>query len=586
MRLSRFKWSLLCLAGLPPAAAAAEPCPLGPISYVFVDNQSIFDTKTETGRFSWFYRAANKLHMNTRRAVVLRELLFAPGDCFDPFLAEESERLLRNYDFLAQAEVYGIPQPDGTYHVIVNTRDEWSTQADLRIGLRDGLGLEGVRVREANLFGRGEALTAYYIKREVTRDYGLRFHTPQLAATRWDLHLNLGRSRAGTVFSQRIAYPFVGEVSRWSVREEFSREDRFFDYVAGEMNEERTHVLLPLRDKRFDLSVVTRMGQRGNLTLLGAALSHQKLTYPGIPHIGRRTEVEQSAAEDTALVGPSLQLREELGNIRVGVLVGQRNVWYVKRRGLDAMRGFQDVGLGAEVGVSLARSLSSLEQDDDLQATLAFASGAEIRETMLFTRARLDARRDFSALAHQPEWEDVFAEAELLVYWRPRVLPNHTLFLRGAGAGGWHPRTPFQLTLGGDRKLRGYRDERFPGGRRLIGTIEDRMYWGWPRRETLDVGSTFFVDAGRMWTGDAPYGLDSGVRITAGAGLRFSFPAGSRTTYRIDLALPLTTNPTVRDARLIIAVGEQIGLAAGFGDYQVQRSRPHGAVGELFRFNQ
>jgi hypothetical protein len=586
---SRLKWPVLgfwLTASLPAAAVAAEPCELGPISYIFVDNQSIFDTKSESGRFSWFYRAANSLHMNTRRAVVIRELLFAPGDCYDPFLAEESERLLRAYDFLAQVEVYGLPQPDGTYHVIVTTRDEWSTQADIRIGLRDGIGLEGARLREANLFGRGEALTAYYIQREVTRDYGLRYHTPQLAGTRWDLDVNLGRSRAGTVFSELIAYPFVGEVSRWSARQEFNRQDRFFDYVGGELEDERTHILLPMRDKQFDLSVVARLGHRGNLTLLGGSLTHQKLTYPGVPQVGRRGHIEVRTEADSALIDPALALREELSNIRVGVLVGQRNVWYVKRRGLDAMRGMQDVRLGSEAGISLARSIASLEADNDLYTSFAFASGAEIRDVMIFSRARIDARRDFDAPSGEPEWEDIFGEAEALLYWKPRLFPSHTLLLRGIGAGGWQPRTPFQLTLGGERNLRGYRDERFPGGRRLIGTFEDRMYWGWPKRETLDVGSTLFVDVGRMWSGDAPYGIDSGVRATAGIGLRASFPAGSRTTYRIDLAMPVSGRSGVRDVRLMISVGEQIGLAGPFGDYQIQRSRPQGVIGQLFRLRQ
>jgi hypothetical protein len=64
-----------------------------------------------------------------------------------------------------------------------------------------------------------------------------------------------------------------------------------------------------------------------------------------------------------------------------------------------------------------------------------------------------------------------------------------------AGAGAWQTRTPFQLTLGGDRNLRGYRYDRFPGGRRLVLNLEDRIYFGSPR-ELFDWGATIFVDAG------------------------------------------------------------------------------------------
>ena len=581
--------ALACCLALSGAAAAAQAqsCQLGPISYVFIDNQSIFDVKnTESSRFSWFYRAANNLHVRTRRAVVARELLFGPGDCFDPVMIEESERLLRAYDFLAQVEIYGIPQPDNSYHVIVNTRDEWSTQPDVRISLDNGLSFEGARLREANLLGRGESLSAYYVKRDVTRDYGVRFTTHQLAGTRWDLDLSLGRTRAGTVLAQSVAYPFVGEVSRWSARQAFSREDRFFDYIAGELDDETLHVLVPVRDKRFDLSVVTRLGHRGNLTLIGGSLTHHELTYPGLPRLAHDDDVSEEVVHDTTLTGPALALREDLSSIRLGVVLGQRNLWFVKRRGYDSMRGQQDVRLGAEGILSIARSIPSLEVDNDLFSTFAFYSGFELRDVLVSSRARLDARRDFEAVSNSPEWEDVYGEAEVLAYWRPRQSVKHTILLRASGAGGWHTSTPFQLTLGGDRNLRGYREDRFPGGRRLILTAEDRMYWGWPRPEVLDLGSTAFVDFGRIWPGDAPYGVDSSWQTTVGFGLRASFPAGSRTTYRIDFALPVKPGPNFSDMRLMISVGEQIGMVAPFGDFQLNRSRYEAAGGQLLRFRQ
>lgn len=588
---------LLLLMGVQAAAQQTGPtlpisrergvCQHGPISYVFIDNHSIFDVQPETQRrFSWFYRTANALHMRTRRSVIARELLLSPGDCYDPVLVAESERLLRAYDFLARVEIFGIPQPDGSYHLVVDTRDEWTTQMDVRVAVRSGVAFEGIRLREANLFGRGEALSAYYVKRDVTRDYGVSYTTRQLAGTRWDLNVGLGRTRAGTIFSQTVAYPFVGEVSRWSARQEFSREDRFFDYIAVDTGGDRLHVLLPIRDKRFDLAVVSRLGHRGNLTLLGGALTFNQLTYPGLPRLGRRGEILTQTAQDTALVEPALRQRDEVSSIRVGLVLGQRNVWWVKQRGLDSMQGEQDVRLGAEAGLTIMRSIPSLETDDDVASTLTAYGGVQLGRLIVAGRGRLDVRRDFDAAAELSEWEDVVGEADLLAYWRPRAFPRHTLFLRAAGTGGWNTRTPFQLTLGGDHNLRGYRDDRFPGGRRLVFTAEDRMYWGWPRRETLDVGSTVFLDVGQMWPGDAPYGLVSDWRASAGFGLRFSFPAGSRTTYRIDVALPIKPRPDARDMRLMISVGEVLGLSAPFRDQQLTRSRYEGLAAHLFRFRQ
>jgi hypothetical protein len=195
---------------------AQQTCPTGPISFIFIDNHSIFDT-SEPGldrRFGWAYRAANALHVRTRRQVIERELLFGPGDCYDPYLLAETERLLRAYDFFAQVDVFGVPQPDGSYHVVVDTRDQWSTSVDLRLGFEHGLNLDGFRVRDSNLLGTGQEVSFFYVHRQVTRDYGVTYGTRQLAGTRWDLRSAVGRTRAGTFINQSVAYPFVGDVGR------------------------------------------------------------------------------------------------------------------------------------------------------------------------------------------------------------------------------------------------------------------------------------------------------------------------------------------------------------------------------------
>lgn len=108
---------LLILCAAPVAAQTAPaPCATGPISHIFIDNHSVFDTSDPdlSPRFGWAYRTANKLHIRTREHTILRELLFDPGDCYDPFMISETERLLRSYRFLARVDVFGVPQPDGS----------------------------------------------------------------------------------------------------------------------------------------------------------------------------------------------------------------------------------------------------------------------------------------------------------------------------------------------------------------------------------------------------------------------------------------------------------------------------------------
>ena len=134
---------------------------------------------------------------------------------------------------------------------------------------------------------------------------------------------------------------------------------------------------------------------------------------------------------------------------------------------------------------------------------------------------------------------------------------------------------PFQLTLGGASGLRGYSVDGLPGGRRLIATLEDRIYFGSPRDGFVDLGMTAFVDVGSIWAGGTPFGADSGTLATAGAGLRVGFPGGTRGVTRIDIAFPLNGSDAFGAPTFRISA-ELLGLRRGFEDGQLLRSRRPG----------
>jgi hypothetical protein len=93
-----------------------------------------------------------------------------------------------------------------------------------------------------------------------------------------------------------------------------------------------------------------------------------------------------------------------------------------------------------------------------------------------------------------------------------------------------------------------------------------------------------FVDAGRMWPGDVPFGYDSGWRATVGAGLRGSFPAGGRSSFRLDIAAPMTGFEPGK-FRFLLSASEVLGIGGmNTADVQVVRSRKENVSGELFRF--
>jgi hypothetical protein len=580
--LTRATLLLLLLPGLAGGQdATAEACAVGAIEYIFIDNHSIFDTSDPRldPRFHWAYSLANRLHVRTRPDVIRHELLFEVGDCFDPLLIEESERLLRSYPFISSVDIYGIQQPGGGFHVIVDTEDEWSTQVEARVNLSSGFKLEGLELRERNLLGTGREIGVFFHSRDAAEEYGASFRSPQLLGSRWVGEIAAGRTRSGYLVEQELAYPFVGELGRWSFRQMFHHNDRHFDYIVpAEVEAPDRRVLVPLTERGLHVVGVRRFGEPGNLTVLGGGFSLLELGYEdgeegfGITVVeGRDYDARTPASPQ--LRAPAEARLEELRNIRAVALVGKRNITWQQRRGLDSFRGRQDVRVGAELELAVGRSLPGLRIDNDLFSTLDIYAAAGPSSAFLATRIRTDARRDYDADPGRFEMKDVFSEAEALLYLSPTLLPGRTVVLRAAGAGGWHVHTPYQITLGGERSLRGWPEEALPGGRRVVFTAEDRWYAGWPFPDVADLGTSLFVDVGRIWPGRAPYGVDSGWRASVGAGIRANFPAGGTNTFRIDAAFPVGEGGGLGRMQLLIGVGEYLGVTTRFSDPQFNRSR-------------
>lgn len=597
--------TLLLLAGLSAPGVAQETaaiddaadsaCELGRITHIFIDNHSIFDTSDPDldPRFRRAYSLANRLHVRTREDVIARELLFEVGDCYEPILVQESARLLRGHDFIGRVDAFGIQQPEGGYHVIVDTRDEWSTQAEVKFDLSGQFEFEAFELREENLLGTGRSVGLFYRSQDATRSYGLEYETPQLLRSRWDMALSLGQTRAGNLFHQELRYPFRGESGRWAFREWYTRRDRYFDYILPGGSEtcpsggSDCRILIPVRQHGFQVAGLHRFGDPGNITLLGAGLSFQNLSYPGgeeaITLVGDRNYDEREPAPPH-LRAIAAERTEEIRNVRAVVLVGKRNIQWQQRTGLDSFRGDEDIRVGAEVEFAFARSIPGLEQDNDLYGSMDMYAAAGPQSLFFGTRLRADARRDHDTGPGEYEMKDVFAEGEAFLYVEPPFLPRHTLVFRAAGAAGWHVETPFQLTLGGERSLRGWPEQALPGGRRVVLSVEDRWFIGWPLPGVADFGTSVFADVGRMWPGEAPFGIDSGWQASVGAGIRANFPAGGRNTVRIDAAFPVGPDGGLGKLQLLIGVGEYLGISTPFADPQFDRSRIPPITGSLLHF--
>ena len=562
-----------------PVAAQEAACPDGRISEVVIENGSVFDLNdpARRGRFSWAYRLANSLHIPTRAAVVEREILFRAGDCYDIELLRDSERLLRGFDFIAGADVYGIRQAEGQVQVIVATRDEWSTRVEPRLGSRGTAGFEGIRLVEDNVLGRGRHFSLFYELEDREQVYGTEYRTPHLFGTRWDMGLRYARTEVGQSYRQSLTYPFVGEIGRIAVRQSIERTDRYFELLTASGEDDRLeHLLVPVRREHFEVAAAVRSaGRRFQHTVFGAGLAGERIDYPGDLVVADLTRALGDEDRRRVLEGTEVPWIP-VSNVRALLLAGQRNVWFIRRRALDTVDAIEDVQLGVDADVTLGPTLPVVSEDRDLSLGLRLFAASEIgEESFAGGQFSFEGRRSYEAIPDLPEWHDVLAEINLWAYLREPG-SRHTFVASLTGVGGWHGRVPFQLTLGGETGLRGYPRHVDPGGRRIVASLEHRTRLGGPFSDLFDLGSVVFIDGGSIWAGHAPFGTDSPIRGSVGVGLRAAFPPGSRQTFRLDIGFPLARDGGVGDFAITVGVGQAIGRQVGRRDPQLDRSSRYG----------
>ena len=544
-----------------PPARAQSLCDGRPIREIRVRTASLFAPGDPD--FLGLVRAAgNAVHWRTRPEVVRRELLFREGDPCDPARLAETARVLRAQPYIREAIVIPVEAPGGGVDVRVETRDEWSLRAGVRLGNDAGFPVRQVRVAEENVLGRGLRVQLRYDGQRRRPAYDVDATTHQFLG-RLEAQGVAGRSSVGLVGEERVLRPFKSEYDRVSWRESVRYRKEPFLLIAPAFG----WVDVPVLAVSADLGAAARWGTPGRLALLGGALSAERLLAVDAP-------MAHQAVDDSAAAAAVAGRYGERRRIRLHLFAGARAVRFRPRYGVDAVHALEDVREGVEAGIVVGKSLfGSGGLQRDWFAAGELAVGAEYQHVLAFLRAKVEGRY----LLADRRWDGVLANGQALIY--SDVSRRGVVVLSASGAGGWNTRTPFQLRLGGPTGMRGYGMNALPVGRRIVLQGEHRYLVG-TVLGAADIGTAAFVDVGRGWAGDAVFGEDTGLRASVGGGLRIAAPRGSRRTYRIDLAVPLTHGGGLE---FQVGVNQQFGVFRG-EPADLARSREQVSSSTIFNF--
>ena len=473
-------------------------------------------------RIPWLQSVVRTLHVTTRTEVIRRYLLLEEGQPCDELRRAESERILRAQPFIAEAEVYVVPNDDGGVDLEVRTSDE--SAIVLGGGLRVGAPvITGLLVGSANLAGEGVYSSASWHQGYGFRDdVAGRVVDHQFTGRPWILDVAAERAPLGGSWRADAAHPYLTDLQRVAWRVRGGTE---LGYVELRQPDGGRPAVMLGRDF-YDVGVIGRVGPPGHLGLLGLSVTGEG-TRPG----------ERLLSADTGVVTdrgpvPVRYFAHRVG--RLNALIGLRDIRFLRVNGLDALTAAQDLPVGYQIGGQLGRSVALLGADEQ---DVAFAGDLYFGMAARGSTVRIQLQSEGRRALGQPNWDDVLSTA--------RITHNRRQSERLASqvqvewSGGYHARAPFQLLLGTpDGGVRGYEESAFAGGRRLVSRLEERWTFD-PPFDFADAGLAFFTDVGRQWAGDVPYGVTTPVKSSVGVSLLAAVPMRSARLWRADLALPL-----------------------------------------------
>ena len=490
-----------------------------PIRRVDVNCLDIFDP-VPGGRFSGFYRNANRLHVRTRSGTVRSRLLVAPGQPWTADRIVESQRLLRDLEYVEPSVIRSRLFADSV-DVLVETHDQWTTQPELNLERGGGRTFGSAGFNERNLLGLGLGVSLAFRNEPTGHTRTAILNGRRLFGSQLEGQFKAGTGSGGVSnsISLRDPYASLDDTRSWTVS--------WMRYTAEQLLFKSGSVAarFPFRfeSARVEYSVGGRLAD-GLVRRYSAGFSLYDRRYGVL--------VPESGVA-VAFAGGQEELKLRWPYARV-------TFWkphWIERRGVEQFDPVEDFDVGSLVSMESGLVLRMLgSRADEGTALLRLQSGREtrrfgfgfahgdlatrIRGGPRETRARLDAR-----WIQQPRLDVTFVVAALC-------------------EATDRPEREVQTVVGGLNGLRAYPVQELAGTLLWRFNAETRWIAAREAWNLFSLGGAAFMDAARAW---GPGGDREPWHEDAGFGLRLSLPHASlHQVARFDLAFPLS--PT-RDGR-------------------------------------
>ena len=522
MTLRRLAALGVLLLGAAPLCAQQRADSTAPpvIRGVIIDRRDIFEP--EETRASSLARFGNAIHTTTRRRVIERELLFAPGEPFDSAKVAETARNLRALGIFRRVLIDSIHTDSGTV-LRVTTKDGWSTRPQFDFNSTGGQTAWAVGLQELNLFGNAAVGAISYANTPDRTAVTLSFYQPRLIANRVYVSAGYQHRSDGRSFSAGVGQPFFSYAARAGLSVGAVDFDgdvlRFFDGnpVAGQV----------LR-RRYDLV-------RADGALALAASPH------AFVRLGFLAQVRRDDFLDTSLVAASPFPRSVSG--AAGPYLWLNRASFIVVHNYRSFAREEDVDLSPVLFVGTYATPHAFGYDRDgvgLQGNL----GAGLRTPGGFVTLGASASGRVTSAG--------LDSGTVRVTGRWLVQPSRLQSLVVLGQLGWqkNPVPGDEFDLGLSQGPRAFYAHAFTGDRLVNLLVEYRWTAIEDLWDALGLGFATFVDHGGAWYAGSPRRTGTDV----GWGVRVGPSRGTDTDAVISIDLARRFQTDVQSAGWSIVV--------------------------------
>ncbi len=453
----------------------------------------------------------------TKAGALRPYVLLEAGSTCTESRRREGERLLRGLKYVAGARLRPESDGDGV-RIVVETSDDLRPIVGLTL---DGSNPESMAFGTVNLGGTGTLVEGRWADGGAFRDgLGFRASNPAMLGRRATLGLSLDRRPLGDEVFVTFSEPYLTrfqsiawELSLRNVTEYIPLDRNVADRSAWRTNW-----------RTFNAGALGRISLGSIQLLAGGLYTHERIAPADSGVIITSTGLEP-------VTTPALADRYVTqSGARAGVIGGVRALTFRTAEGLQTVEGTHDIARGIQAAAVVGRGVSSGD-DHPFIATEVYAG---VGGPTSFASARVTAERRTSDTQRAAR----LASGRLAWYWR--VSERQTQEISAEFSGIWREDVPAALFL--DDRLTGPRglDGSVASGSRLaVGRLERRLRLGGFGR-SVGFGGAAFVDAAKLWAGDAPLGVTTDLQFSAGLGFLVALPRNSRKTIRVDAAYPFT----------------------------------------------